>query len=536
MARDGESAVRLQPRGVSDTFSGNNSPSGAMTFLTNLIHDSTTPGCFICRPANTKLIDFSGWGAAPGNTDVVTGAFQVGNIIYGLVGITSGSFSGLDYPFAFNTATGAFLTVTGITTAKCPTSQPTSGAWVPPQMTLTGTKLVVTHVGFDGATHYFGVFDVTTPTAPVWNALNTSTNTLPAVPQGCGSFNNRTYFLVGNTAYYTDTLSLSMATSTQSLTVGDYTNATCMAPLPVGTTSQGVVQGILIFKLSQTFLLTGDAVTMNLSLNQLSSSVGTAAPRSVVSTPEGVVFMAVDGIRIVSFLGVISPPSPDLSTPFSYALVPSRVAAAYNSDIYRICTQNGAVQNSPYQDYWYNLKYKSWCGPHSFRYDLAIPLGNDFVLASNTLPGSMWDSFTLQGHAGQGSSFIENGTQLIWVYQTAPMTDLDNIYANSVIRSTIEIARPASGQTYTFIAENEAGTLLAQAQITAPISQAVWGAFNWGQANWGASNSGLVPLDIPWDQTIVFNNLVVNGSGESALGFKISSLHSAYKRLNYLLN
>lgn len=535
MATTQELAVRFKPRSVADTVSGDNSPPGACTALTNLIPDPSTPNCYICRPANTVLINFTAWGAAPGTVGVQTAGYQVGNIIYGLVGITSGSYAGKDYPFAYNVTTSAFLTTSGITTSNVPASQATTGAWTPPQMTLTGIDLVTSHIGFDGVTNFFGWFDVTVPIAPVWHAGNTTTNALPSVPQAAQSFNNRTYFMCGSKAYYTDTLALSMANSNQSLNVGDYTNVTAFAQLPVGTTSQGIVQGLLAFKLNSIYLITGDVTTTNLGLNLISPSVGTAAPRTVVPTPEGVAFMAIDGIRVINFFAIVSEPNKDIAVPFIYAITPSRACAGFNSDTYRICVQNGNVPGSPYQDYWYHISRKSWTGPHSFKYDLAIPLGNAFALASNSIIGKTWQSFVVQGSAG-GSAFTENGVVLAWVYQTAPMTDLDNIYANCAIHSTIEIAAPASGQTYNFIAQNENGTGLANASISELTSQTVWGSFNWGQANWGASTSGLIPLTIPWNADVVFNRLVIQGTGPSALGFKISSFHLGYKRLKYLLN
>jgi len=552
-----QQVIRFRPRGVSDTINGDNSPSGAMASLQNLIQDPATPNCFICRPANTSLFNFNSpaiwgkflwgeanWGPAMGSSiGVVTVAAEVGNVIYGLVGVLTGAFAGKDVPFAFNTATEAFVPVSGVTVANCPTSQATSGAWVPPQMTLTGVDFIVTHVGFPGGVGaYFGWFDVTTPTAPAWHAGNTTTNALPSVPQGAGTFNNRTYFLCGNLAYYTDTLELNMTNSNQSLSVGDYTSVTCVAPLPVGTTSEGIIQGLILFKLNTTHLLTGD-VTANtsgigqpLTLNQLSSSVGTGAPRSAVSTPEGVRFMASDGARVINFFGSMSEPDGDLAVPFINAVVPSRVAAAYNTNTYRICVQNGDAVGSPYQDYWYNLLRRSWTGPHTFQYDLAVALGNQFILASNILPGQLWNSFVVQDYAGLGNTFVENGVQLSWTYETCPMTDLENIYANCSDRATIDLAVPAEGETYNFVAQNESATALGTGSIAATTGAAVWGSFVWDAADWGPSATGLTARTIPWNDTIVFNRLSVLGSGISSLGFKIGSLHLAYKRLNYFLN
>jgi hypothetical protein len=401
---------------------------------------------------------------------------------------------------------------------------------------LTGIELVLTHIGYDGVTHFFGSFNLTTPTAPVYTAGNTSTNGLPSAPVACSTFNNRTYFACGNTAYYTDTLALNMFNSNQSLSFGDLTPITAMAPLPMGSTSQAIIQAVLLFKLTQVAQVTGDPITTNLAMNLLSPTVGTAAPRSVVPTPYGVRFMAIDGIRDISFYGFVSEPEPNICIPFKYAVTPSRVAAAYNSEIYRICVQNGAMPGSPFQDWWYSFKRGGWTGPHTFQYDVAAAFNGDFVIASNTLPGAIWDSYTDQGHQGGGTSFVENGTQLAFVYETSNMTDLNNIYANKVQKSTIEIALPASGETYNCTAQDEDGTVLAQGSITGGTNQAIWGQFTWGRANWGASTSGLKPFTIPWNQAVIFNKLSVIVQGQSSLSMKIGCLHNAYKQLNYLLN
>jgi hypothetical protein len=538
----GEIAVSWKPRGVCDTILGDAAQPGAMASLQNLIHDPGTPNAFVCRPANTKEIDFTAWSAAVPvgtATDVVVAA-QVGNIIYGLISITTGTFAGLDYPFAYDTTGAVFLAIAAVIVADCPTSQSTAGAWVPPQMTLTGIDFVVTHVGFPGGVGaYFGWFDVTTPLAPTWNVGNTATNALPSVPQACGTFNNRTRFACGNTVYYTDTLALAMTAATQSQTVGDYTAVTTLAPLPVSSSSNNIIQGLLAFKLNTISLITGDPATpggSNLGLNQISASVGTAAPRSVVSTLDGVKFMADDGIRTINFFGFLSEPDEDLAVPFINAVIPSRVAAAFNSDVYRICTQNGGVIGQPYEDYWYVFKRKGWSGPHNFRYSLAVPLSNDFVLYSPAIPKTMWNSYTVQGHAGTGNTFIENGIRLAFTYQTPPMTELGNIYANSLLHSTIELAAAGGGQTYSFIAQNEDATALASGTIVFSNNQTVWGAFVWGTINWGASQSGLKPINIPWDQAAVFNRLSVKVTGPSSLGIKLGSLHNGYKKLKYLLN
>src|SRR5271157_1573502 len=88
------------------------------------------------------------------------------------IGVTA--IAGFDEPFCYNLVTKSFVTVTGITAANVPITQPTVGDWTPPTMDVTGVDLVVTHPGFDGSTNFFGWFDITNLQVPIWNAGNFS--------------------------------------------------------------------------------------------------------------------------------------------------------------------------------------------------------------------------------------------------------------------------------------------------------------------------------------------------------------------------
>lgn len=673
MSAPREKPLRFIPRTVSDTVDGDNSPFGAMMNLSNLIWAPDTPGVLECRPANQKLSSFAGF-TTPG---VVSVAFQVGTIIYGMIG--SASPAGKDTPFAYNVAAASFLTVTGITSANTPTTQATSGDWTPPTMDIVGSRIAVTHPGFNFAGGFaFGYFDLSsfsanitadntngsptingafsisgigpgytisgtgipanttvlntanvnfsitgtthsnttvdaiastanlfvgqqisgsgipagttiasipsgvsitisqaatasatvslaisgqtvtlsanasssnnaitiavvggTPASPLWAAGNTTgTLQLASLPQAVRQFNNRFYFAAANQLIFTDTLSLNISNAgiVQVLTVDDTSSIIVLTGLSFFNTSGGVLEGLLVFKQYSLWQVLGDAATNNLTLNQVSESIGTDAARSVHSTPLGVFFKASDGIRIVDLNGRVSEPDADLAVPFIYALHPSRVAAAFNADIYRICVQNGNAIGSPYQEYLYNIKYKAWTGPHTFRVDMAVPYSNDFIVFNNAIVASLWQSFSVQNKNSQGNSFVENGTQLTWNYITCPMTDNGNMYANAAVRSTIELALPATGDTYIFQGQDENNGVLAIARLMAPLSEAIWNAFNWGDGTlWGAKQFGLEPLSIPWTQPLIFNKLVVQAAGNSALGFKIGSLYVGYEGLEYLM-
>lgn len=668
-----EIPIRFVPRGVTDTINGENSAPGSMVALTNLIYNPSTPGTFLCRPANTKQSIFPGI-SAPG---VISAAYSVGNILYGLIG--SSSPAGNDRPFAYNVATNSFLTVSGITSANTPVTQTTTGDWKPPTMDALGSKIIVTHPGFNFSGGYaFGYFDISgfsativgdvtsgsptvngsfsiagvspgytisgtnipanttvvgisnvnisatgvthtnttvdsispnttgmfvgqqiaglgipggttiasivsssaitisqaatasatvaisvsgqtvtmsanatgsanteniaiaggTAAAPLWAAGNTTGQTqLAGIPQGVKQFNNRAWFAQKNNLVFTDTLSLNIsnANGTQVLTIGDTTDVVALAGLPEYTTSIGVLQALLAFKNYSIWQITGDAALQSLSLNEVIGTIGTDAPRSVQTTPQGVTFKALDGIRNVDLSGGVSEVDLDLSTPFIYAQNPSRVASCFNAGVYRICTHNAYKTGAPFEDYHYTYKIQAWTGPHSFRYSLAVAYANDFIVFSDNLPGTMWYAYSVQNHDASGNTFIENGVQLTWVYQTSSMTYAGNMYANAVVRTTMEFLSPSNGDVYTFQALNESNSVLAQAFVSTPFSEAIWNSFNWGDGIlWGSNLTGLIPRIIPWTQPPIFNRLAVRAMGNSALGLIVGALYNGYERLNYL--
>lgn len=601
-----EIPLRMVPRSVSDVLDGDNAPPGAMFSLSNLIFDPSTPGAFQCRPANFKLTDFSGF-TSPG---IVSVSYQMNGVIYGM--IASGSPAGKDRPFAYNIATSTFLTINGITSANTPTTPSSTGQWTPPTMEVVGTKIIVTHPGFNYAGGYaFGYLDISgfsaTPTGttdgttavitgvsstagvspgytisgtgipagatvinvtsntitisanttsahtnetltitggsqttPLWCAGNTTgALQLNAIPQAVFNFNNRAYFAIKQYVIFTDTLSLNIsnAGTVQVLTIDDTSPVQCFSGLPFFTTSGGTIQALIVFKQYSIWQITGDASTSNLTVNQLAGTVGTDAPRSVVATPDGVLFKAVDGIRNINLSGEVSEPNPDLAIPFIYALYPSRCCASFNADTYRICVQNNApgVVGTPYQDYHYNIKLNAWTGPHTFRYDSIVPYMNDFVEFNNSVPATMWQAFSVQDHNGQGNTFVENGTQLDWSFQTQPMTDNNNMYTNGAVRSTIDLALPENGGVFTFQAIDANGGVIAQGSYASNFVEAIWDNFDWGDGTeWGVQQLGLQPYTVPWTRPLVFNELIFQVSGQSSLGFKIGALYIGYEKLGYL--
>lgn len=600
-----EQVVRYVPRSVCDTLDGDNVAPGAMRSLSNLIFDPSTPGVYQCRPANTQVTDFASF-SDPGVVSVI---YELNNRIYGL--IASSRNAGKDEPFVYDLAANAFVTVANVSSANTPTTQSTTGEWVPPTVDMVGTKIIITHPGFNYTGGYaFGFFDISgftlttngttdgttalitgfsstvgiepgyavsgsgvpsgaivvnkttstitisanttsahtatpitftggTEAAPRWCAGNTTgALQLPAIARSVAQFNNRAYFAVGNAAVFTDTLSFNITNSptVQVLTIDSTDPIIGFGKLPFFSTTGGTIQSLLPFKQYSIWQIIGDPTSSNLSLNQLSGSTGTVAARSIVSMPDGVFFRSNDGVRVIKLSGEVTEPNSDLAVPFIYALYPSRIAAAFNADTYRISLQNSKLSGSPHQEYHYSPRYDGWTGPHTFANDCLVAYQNDFIVCSNQYPGALWRAYTVQDLAGAGQSMVENGVQLTWEYMTAPMTSVGNMYANSVVRSTLELAASFTGDVITFQAyDSNAGVAsIAFASYTLPLDIAIWGVFVWGAAYWGATQLGLGPITIPWGQPIIFNELVIQARSNSSLDLKLGSMYIGYERLGYL--
>src|SRR5258708_716039 len=252
MALRNATPVKFPPASVSDTIGGTNVFAGACGNLANLIPDPSTRNLWQGRPASTKLVDFnvgsgpfssgfsSGFqqGFSPFNSAFISVMDIFGDVAYGM--IATSQFAGHDVPFAFNLTTKSFNAITGATLANTPASPATSGAWTPPSMDLIGTKIIITHPGFNfGGGFVFGVIDISNVAAPTWTSQNTTTNALPALPVWVKNFNGRAYFLVNfpgdstkNGAWYSDVLvPTTITNASQIITFEDTQPLTCAAGL-----------------------------------------------------------------------------------------------------------------------------------------------------------------------------------------------------------------------------------------------------------------------------------------------------------------
>lgn len=527
--------VGFVPTGLSDAIDQTSSFPGACQIISNLTFDRENRGAVVGRPGVTVQTDFSGF-TTPG---VISVMFVSGTLIYGM--IQSQRFPGFDEPFCYDTVAAAFITVTGVTGANVPATQSTSGAWVPPTMDANGIFIAVTHPGFI-APNFFGWFDVTNPAAPTWAAGNTTTNALPARPIWVAQFFGRFYFGVNNAVYFTDSLALSISAPNFAavLTIGDRSNTTGAAGLPMEQDSAAVLQSLVVFKQGSIWQISGDiaVTTTPLTLSRIANSVGCIAPRTVQSTPMGILFIGTDGPRMINLKGYVSylqvreGVTPDIVAPFQTATQPSRMVGVYANSVYRVCLE-GTIKlwDSKFttQDYWYDFIFQRWTGPHSFNYHVGVGLNNVFYLGSNTTPANLFKSEAIPTTT---TVYTDNGADTFCelvssAIEGVPMT------MSAVVESTIELGGAGVGVVYYISMYDDESNNLAPATIKLYEINPLWGSVRWGQFRWRSAIANSQVFTIPWTNPAVFKKMILSIRVMSAPNVSVKAAFMRVQSLGY---
>jgi hypothetical protein len=426
-------------------------------------------------------------------------------------------------------------TITGISGSNITMSQAATAASGVNSITVSASGTVITMSANATATalNVSVVVAGGTTANPLWCAGTTTNVPLTGIPSVVGQFNNRPYFAVGPYLVFCDPLTLNISEATQVLLIGDTSPITALVPLTIiNVATAAPLQGLLVFKQNLITIVTGDPTTDNFANNVLSASgIGTTSPDAVATTPVGVYFIDVDGLRCVELSGNITDPLPDVRVPFISALTRTRISGAYNAGIYRVCLQNGAVSGTPFQEFWFDLKYKLWTGPHSFRQDVCVPYEGSFVAFSNANPGILYQTDVVQTAT---SNFIENGNLLSWIYATSALPDEGDLMYNSLVVSSINVAFKDGAPTLQCVATDEDGTVQGLANILTPGAPSYWGSMIWGAAIWYGQQYGLRPHQIPWTAPVVFSKLILTITAQSSLGFQISNFQGLFQPLGYV--
>lgn len=531
--------IRFTPRGLADAFDSTDVFPGACRSLSNLVFDQSNPEIVVARPGvDAALTSFAGF-TTPGFVSVHV---TIGTRIYGMV--ATGLTAGKDQPFCYDLATSAFIAVTGCTAGNAegrPASPATSGAWVPPTMAVIGAKLIITHPGYTGAAaNFFGVIDIPTM---VYTTQNTATNALPSVPTSVSNFNNRAWYSCGNVMYYSDVLVPGTITGAgQSLTIGDSTFVIGQSGLPIQTTTAGIVAALLVFKGSQVWQITGDAaVGTTLALNYLSLEVGTQSARSIATSPLGVFFAGPDSGYLVAPSGAVIVVAnqmgsvgsiPDLRQPFNFVTVPSRVAAAFAGNIYRICIPTIIDGISGTYDYWFDTRKLRWNGPHTFAYDCASSAGTYFIVSG---AGSLNKLFASKYFPVTGTVYTDNAVGFNVDMKSSDFPKKDEMAMKQVVESTIELSSVGQPRNYSISSFDDSGNFIAGTSVTTDAIGTLWGSGIWGSFTWTSTLNKPRTYRIDWPFPLVFNKFSLEVVCPAASNVSIGTFYARWQKTGYTL-
>jgi len=347
-----------------------------------------------------------------------------------------------------------------------------------------------------------------TPTAPLWGAGDMDTHPLAAIPVFVRAFNSRAYF--GVNTPITAGVQASDAgfpnqqtNANQTLLFNGAAPVTAAAGLELSNQLGGIIEALMVFQgTSNIQQITGDFAFGNVSVNTLPTSTGTLAPRSIAPTNKGLLFVAVDGLRLIDFNAAVSDPlgidGKGLSIPFINASEPSRITAAYNADIYRITVtwkpptsiQHvwGATERT--DEFWLHFTSGKWSGPHSSIVDAAAPWPGraSFLVAPTQARGQLFQSDPQQRI---DSVYAEFGVTLDCVYQTTLLPDNPEQMAVSVVETSLFVGLVSGSEELLVTATDDMGEVLDQTYV------------------WIGPFSRPAQRAVPWHNPLVFRQMVL---------------------------
>lgn len=388
-----------------------------------------------------------------------------------------------------------------------------------------------------------------TTAAPLWGAGNTNGTALATVATSVFPFNGRAWYATGNNLVFSDSLNpLQVTNATQVLTLGDSTSVTALGGLPLNSTTQGgIIQSLIAFKgAAAVYQITGDQATNNLVVNNIAGAVGTLAPNTIASLPLGLAYIAPDGLRIIDTAAHCSDPiggyGQGVSSPFIYAVFPSRMAAAYHHNTYRVTVQNGMAPSTPFQEFWFNFPAKCWTGPHGSMTASIIEgfdglagtvyASADFMSFATGVDAALWYSSTVP----QSSSvYVENSNQLSVSWTTSLLPDNQQMAMNAIIETAVALELPVAN-TVTLSFSDERGTVKDTTTLAGSgTGAAKWGTAKWGSFIWGAVAGFFAQYPVYWHFPLVFKQGTFQVDTTSAADFAIGNLYLRYQVLGYLL-
>ncbi len=384
--------------------------------------------------------------------------------------------------------------------------------------------------------------------APLWAAGNLNDNPLPNLATWIRQYAGSACYAVNTVSPPSaavvfsdanDPLRRSDALAVQVLTFDSAVPINCLARLGLQTITGGVAQSLIVFQ-QDVFIqqITGTPTNKTAAVSLLNDSVGTQSPNSVQPTPLGLLFAAPDGVRRIDLGGNISKTigrrGMGVTTPMLFVANPGRVAAAYNESVYRISLQNGSVQGTPTQEYWYHEDDDIWSGPHTFPAAVicATETPHSFAMFAPGINAKLWNS---NAYASLAATYVENGVQMTFDWQTGLLPDTLQMQMNDLGAASLAIAVPAQ-QTIEISVTDEKGVGLDQVQLSGAGSlPAPWGTMLWGTGLWGAGVSYYRQQHLNWNHPIVFKQAQIMLAGNCIGGLTIGNLYMQWVELGYVL-
>jgi hypothetical protein len=464
--------------------------------------------------------------------------FNGTNGFFGWLDMTSFNLSSLTATTHSNTTLDTF-SANPLNAGVLP-GQTVTGTGIPANTTVvsvTATSVTISNAATSSGSGVALTFAGGTPSAPRWASGNLNGTPLPSVPVCVNQFNGRAYFGVGYALQMSDAgnaLQCTNASNVQVITFQNGVPVTALSSLPFTNLQGGVVQSLIAFQGGDSIQqITGDPTTTNLAVNLIQHGTGTLSPLSLDITPQGLAFIAPDGLRMVTLLGtvteVIGGNGEGVALPFINTVAPSRTAAAYNTDVYRVAVNVGGITQ---QEFWYHFKLKSWSGPHTLSTNLivAAPGTVGFLVMSNLNAAQLYNSEAI---TLPNSTYIENGQALACSWVTSLSPDTETVSENEIVIATISLGSLVA-TNFTITVINEAGTQLDQVIMVPPVTNApIWGAAIWGAFTWAQPGSYYAQHQIYWNQPIVFKQCQISVAFTAGQGDVVGNVYMDYRRLGY---
>jgi len=296
-------------------------------------------------------------------------------------------------------------------------------------------------------------------------------------------------------------------------TFGDLTPLVGMGTLSLTNISTGgVIAALYVFKSASAgstniYQITGDVGTSNLSLQALNASVSTVAANSIVSTPNGLFFVAPDGLRYIDTQGHVQNPigysGTGKVTPFLNAAPFSRISGACNASVLAFGLYNSVT--SAIELWCYDIVRQAWHGPHTFPAGLINSLGNSFLMSPYVASGQA-GLYNVSLVPSRTSTYTELGSPMTCTATSTLIPDRKDMNELSTVRSLLYAGAPAGGTTYNVAIQDVNDNVLGS--TTVPTS---------------ATAAFIAPYDITWPSPIVFDRAAVNISVTAQAGVRLGS-------------